>query len=100
MYFIIFVFNFQCEKLEERRYESIVVTVSQDSHWMTGSEKGKTFLEDKLLFISEFVQFCEGKLYPQYFCCHCLMANSTLSFSLVLGIGQNFIVDHWFCKND
>ena len=52
---------FQCEKLEQQKLESLVVTISPDNHWVTGSEKGQTFMQEKWQFVLDFIHFCEGK---------------------------------------
>ena len=54
---------FQCEKLEEYGYESLVIMVCRDKDdpYITGSKKGTSFLEVKSLIIPEFTKFCVGK---------------------------------------
>ena len=51
---------FQCNKLEENGHESILITVGKENHWMTGSEQGLSFLHQKLLLVTEFINFCAG----------------------------------------
>ena len=53
-------FIFQCNKLEENGHESILITVGKENHWMTGSEQGLSFLHQKLLLVTEFINFCAG----------------------------------------
>lgn len=48
-----------CHRLEENGHESMVVTVSKEGHLIFGSEKGKKFLEDRHVFIMDFIQFCQ-----------------------------------------
>ena len=59
MYLILF----QCQKLEECDYESLVVIISKKNEYshITGSRGGRDFLEDKQPFISDFRKYCSGK---------------------------------------
>lgn len=47
-----------CRRLSEQGLESLVVTVGKNSHRVSGSQKGRTFLENKYTFIAEFVHYC------------------------------------------
>ena len=38
----------------------MVITTGHDSHRVSGSMRGKMFLENKYLYIVEFVQYCQG----------------------------------------
>ena len=57
------IFIFQCEKLEEYGYESLVIIVCRDKDdtYITGSQRGTGFLETERFIVPDFTQFCVGK---------------------------------------
>ena len=59
-YFLQFSLLFQCEHLENNGFESIIVTVGKSGNVNMGSARGKLFLDDRLAFITDFINFCKG----------------------------------------
>ena len=53
---------FQCQRLEEKGHESLLITFSDDGHLVLGSENGKRFLEARNGLIDDFIHFCAGKI--------------------------------------
>ena len=53
---------FQCQRLEEKGHESLLITFSDDGHLVLGSENGKRFLESRNGLIDDFIHFCAGKI--------------------------------------
>ena len=51
---------FQCRRLEENGHESVVITLSETGNFITGSKRGKEFVEDRHVFVTDFEHFCIG----------------------------------------
>lgn len=47
-----------CQRLEEHGHESLVITVNETNHDIIGSKKGTDFLQERLVFVTDFVQYC------------------------------------------
>ena len=58
--YIATVYLFQCDYLARQGIESLVITVMKDSHHLAGSEKGRSFLKEKHVFVKDFVLYCKG----------------------------------------
>ena len=60
MCLICYLFLLQCQRLEEQGHESVVISLNDDGNFITGSKWGKEFVEDRYIFVTDFMQFCTG----------------------------------------
>ena len=52
---------FQCDFLSKQGFESFVVSVGKDSHYLIGSPRGKSFLVERTFLVTDFILYCKGK---------------------------------------
>ena len=51
---------FQCDFLSKQGFESFVVSVGKDSHYLIGSQRGKSFLVERTFLVTDFILYCKG----------------------------------------
>ena len=56
----------QCQRLEEQGHDSLVITLSNVGHFVSGSEKGRRYLEERQHLLVDFIQYCAGKNTTMY----------------------------------
>ena len=58
---MVLVIMLQCDRLEKRGYDCMVVITSKDRHMELGSTKARNFVEDFPDYFEDFIHYCQGK---------------------------------------
>ena len=54
---------FQCVSLEGLGCDSVVLIASPAGFTQLGSQKGRQFLEENFVIVTDFIQYCRGSVY-------------------------------------
>ena len=60
---VTFLCCFQCVSLEDLGCDSVVLIASKAGYAQFGSQKGRQFLEENFVIVTDFIQYCRGSVY-------------------------------------